>query len=129
MASSTAAISLLLLLLLLAAATADPARGVVGGRTDIKNVGRNTFVQSLGRFAVAEHNRLVRGVGPATAQLKFVAVEAAQKQIVSGVKYYLKVIARARAAGNAPFDAVVVVKSGLKKKKTKELLSFTPSPK
>jgi hypothetical protein len=104
----------------------------VGGRRDITDVGANKEVQSLGRFAVAEHNRRLRrsgGVatssGPVTVLLSFGAVAAAQEQVVSGVAYYLKVIAR-DDRGDRPFDAVVVVKAWLK---SRELVSFTPSPK
>ncbi|OEL18787.1 Cysteine proteinase inhibitor 10 [Dichanthelium oligosanthes] len=130
------ATSLLLLSLVAATAAADtvhypPAAAAVGGRRDIKDVGSNKAVQSLGRFAVAEHNRRLRrngGVGtgtdPVTVLLSFRAVAAAQEQVVSGVAYYLKVVARDRG-GDRPFDAVVVVKAWLK---SKELVSFTPSP-
>ncbi|RCV33140.1 hypothetical protein SETIT_7G058300v2 [Setaria italica] len=125
---------LLLSLLVVATAAADTAAAaVVGGRRDIKDVGSNKLVQSLGQFAVAEHNRHLRrngGVGtssdPVTALLSFRAVAAAQQQVVAGVAYYLKVIARDHGGGDRPFDAVVVVKAWLK---SKELVSFTPSPK
>ncbi|CAN6242119.1 unnamed protein product [Urochloa humidicola] len=120
----------ILLLSLLAVAT---AAAVVGGRRDIKDVGSNKEVQSLGRFAVDEHNSRLRrngGVGtssdPVTVLLSFKAVAAAQVQVVAGKAYYLKVIARDRGGGDRPFDAVVVVKAWLK---SKELVSFTPSPK
>lgn len=105
----------------------------MGGRTEIKDVGTNKEVQSLGRFAVAEHNRHLRHGGggaagdPVPLQLAFTRVVAAQKQVVAGVAYYLKVIARDRAGGgDRPFDAVVVVKAWLK---SKELVSLSPSPK
>ncbi|KAL5216033.1 hypothetical protein ABZP36_007434 [Zizania latifolia] len=110
-----------------------PAAGVVdGGRTD--DVGRNKEVESLGRFAVAKHNHFLRHGGTANSasdlvpvKLAFGRVVAAQKQVVSGVAYYLKVIARdPTSGGDRPFDAVVVVKAWLK---SKELVSFTPSPK
>ncbi|CAL5032820.1 unnamed protein product [Urochloa decumbens] len=130
------ATSILLLSLLVVAATAVDATTVVGGRRDIKDVGSNKEVQSLGQFAVDEHNRLLRlngGVGtssdPVTVLLSFRAVAAAQVQVVAGEAYYLKVIARERnsgGGGDRPFDAVVVVKAWLK---SKELVSFTPSPK
>lgn len=94
-------------------------------------------MQSLARFAVAEHNRRLSQGGaagngdPVQVRLSFTAVAAAQKQVVSGVAYYLKVIAReygAGVGGDRPFDAVVVVKAWLKPK-SKELVSFMPSPK
>uniref|UniRef100_N1R280 Cysteine proteinase inhibitor n=1 Tax=Aegilops tauschii TaxID=37682 RepID=N1R280_AEGTA len=141
--STTAAISCLLLLATLSIAAAEirhpqapaVAGGAVGGRTEIRDVGKNKLVQSLGRFAVSEHNRrLSHGGGPVNngdpvkVQLVFTAVAAAQKQVASGVVYYLKVIARDRAGGGGdrPFDAVVVVKAWIK---SKELVSLMPSPK
>ncbi|XP_015691409.2 cysteine proteinase inhibitor 10-like [Oryza brachyantha] len=143
---AASATSLVLLLLLVAggeavasSSNAPPAPAVVvGGRTEIRDVGSNREVQSLGRFAVAEHNRRLRhhggaGAGstadPVAVKLAFVSVVAAQKQVVSGVAYYLKVVAREAHAGagaGRPFDAVVVVKPWLK---SKELVSFAPSPK
>ncbi|KAF8780597.1 hypothetical protein HU200_001343 [Digitaria exilis] len=134
----TVATSLFLLsffLAVVATATAHDT-AAVGGRRDIKDVGSNKEVQSLGKFAVAEHNRRLRRSGgvatagdPVTVQLAFTAVAAAQEQVVSGVACYLKVIARGRGGGGGgdrPFDAVVVVKAWIK---SKELVSFAPSPK
>ncbi|CAL5017579.1 unnamed protein product [Urochloa decumbens] len=128
------ATSILLLSLFVAATVAADAAAVLGGRRDIKDVGSNKEVQSLGQFAVDEHNRRLRlngGVGtssdPVTVLLSFRAVAAAQVQVVAGEAYYLKVIAREHGnGGDRPFDAVVVVKAWLK---SKELVSFTPSPK
>jgi hypothetical protein len=142
MAASASAISLLLLatLAIAAAETAQPlAHGATGGRTTIKDASTNKLVKSLGRFAVAEHNRRLRHGGgsggnngdPITVRLAFTAVAAAQKQVVSGVAYYLKVIARERGAGGGgdrPIDAVVVVKAWVKPE-SRELVSFMPSPK
>ncbi|KAF0893870.1 hypothetical protein E2562_031407 [Oryza meyeriana var. granulata] len=143
-ASATSPLPLLLLLLVAAAtvAVADEAGAssntpvAVGGRTEIRDVGSNKEVQSLGRFAVAEHNRRLRHGGgggptdPVPVKLAFARVVAAQKQVVSGVAYYLKVVARdprgGGGGGDRPFDAVVVVKAWIK---SKELVSFTPSPK
>ncbi|CAO1939131.1 unnamed protein product [Urochloa humidicola] len=133
MARTIVGTSILLSFLVIATAVADAA-AVVGGRRDIKDVGSDKEVQSLGRFAVDEHNSRLRrngGVGtssdPVTMLLSFRAVAAAQVQVVAGEAYYLKVIARdRRGGGDRPFDAVVVVKAWLK---SKELVSFTPSPK
>ncbi|TVU13787.1 hypothetical protein EJB05_37213, partial [Eragrostis curvula] len=129
-----AATSLFLLLVSLLVAASAAAATVVGGRRDIKDVETNKEVQSLGRFAVAEHNRRLRhgGAAPATNDpvpvlLSFTAVAAAQEQVVAGVAYYLKIIARDRArGGDRPFDAVVVVRAWFR---SMELVSFTPSPK
>ena len=143
MAASAGAISLFLLLATLAIAAAETAQpladpaATTGGRTTIKDARTNKQVQSLGRFAVAEHNRRLSQGGaagnngdPVQVRLAFTGVAAAQKQVVSGVAYYLKVIARDRSAGagDRPFDAVVVVKAWLKSN-PRELVSFMPSPK
>jgi hypothetical protein len=144
MAASAAVISLLLLLVatvaLAAAETAQPQAdpaAATGGRTAIKNADTNKLVLSLGRFAVAEHNRGLSHGGaagngdPVKVRLAFTGVLAAQRQVVSGMAYYLKVLARERGAGvggDRPFDAVVVVKAW-GKPKSKKLVSFMPSPK
>jgi cystatin-C len=134
-ATMTATSLLLLTLLIATSSSAAETAAKAGGRRDIKDVGSNKEVQALGRFAVAEHNRrLTSGGGPAAADpvpvlLSFTAVASAQEQVVSGKAYYLKVIARDCAAdggGDRPFDAVVVVREWLR---SKELVSFTPSPK
>ena len=63
MAASAGAISLFLLLATLAIAAAETAQpladpaAATGSRTTIKDARTNKQVQSLGRFAVAEHNR------------------------------------------------------------------------
>ncbi|GJN37170.1 hypothetical protein PR202_gb26096 [Eleusine coracana subsp. coracana] len=130
------AASLLVLLTLFIATSSATAVETVGGRRDIKDVGSNKEVQSLGRFAVNEHNRRLRHSGgaavpaandPVPVLLSFTAVASAQEQVVSGKVYYLKVIARdGSGGGDRPFDAVVIVRAWLR---SKELVSFTPSPK
>jgi hypothetical protein len=142
MAASAAVISLLLLATVALAAAetaqpqADPA-AATGGRTTIKNADKDKLVLSLCRFAVAEHNRGLSKGGaagngdPVKVRLAFTGVLAAQRQVVSGVAYYLKVLARepgAGVGGDRPFDAVVVVKAWVKPK-SKKLVSFMPSPK
>ncbi|KAJ0971892.1 hypothetical protein J5N97_019851 [Dioscorea zingiberensis] len=120
-----------LILLLLLAATALSALSaletdqIVGGRTDIKNVGSNKLVQSLGKFAVENYNRnQEKNKAPPTTLLSFTHVVAAQSQVVAGTKYYLKIAAEDSHHARKVFDAVVVVKPWLK---SKELISFTPS--
>nr|GFC20450.1 cysteine proteinase inhibitor B-like [Tanacetum cinerariifolium] len=57
----------------------------------------------------------------------FVKVVEAEKQVVSGMKYYLKVQAVNKTSGEVKvFEAVVVVKPWLRKK---ELVKFAPSQK
>ncbi|XP_078155574.1 PHYTOCYSTATIN 2 [Carex rostrata] len=130
-------LSTICLLAFLTAASSDSSPAptpVVGGRTVIPHVESNKEVQSLGRFSVAQYNNRLRSSN-ATATLHhhakpltFSRVVKAEQQIVSGVKYYLKVVAKEGKYSSTEklFDAVVVVKAWLK---SKELLSFTPSPK
>ncbi|RLN23213.1 cysteine proteinase inhibitor 4-like [Panicum miliaceum] len=93
----------------------------VGARTEVRDVERDGEVQELGRFSVAEYNR--RRVGG--ERLEFGLVVAAQRQVVSGLKYYLRVAAAAEnAGGERVFDAVVVVKPWLE---SRTLLRFAPA--
>lgn len=112
-----------------------PAAGIgrmVGGRTEIKDVKTNKEVQQLGRFSVEEYNRshgrrwreaIGNVLGMDYEYLTFSEVVEAQKQVVSGFKYYLKIAATQNGVRNT-FDAVVVVKPWLP---SKQLLHFSPS--
>ncbi|GMN59701.1 hypothetical protein TIFTF001_028798 [Ficus carica] len=107
-------------------------RELVGGRTEISDVKTNEEVQELGRFSVEEYNRrsqrlLVRnnGAGGGAGELSFSEVVWAERQVVSGIKYYLKVSAAAAKTGEPMiFDSVVVVKPWLR---SRQLLNFAPS--
>ncbi|XP_062206276.1 cysteine proteinase inhibitor 4-like [Phragmites australis] len=103
------------------------ARGrKVGGRTEVRDVESDREVQELGRFSVAEHNRQHGCCGDG-GRLEFVRVVAAQRQVVSGLKYYLRVAAAEEGAengGERVFDAVVVVKPWLE---SRTLLMFAPA--
>ncbi|XP_020204069.1 cysteine proteinase inhibitor 10 [Cajanus cajan] len=94
--------------------------GLVGGRTEIAGVKTNKAVQELGRFSVEEHNRRLKD----EEEVKFVEVVEAQQQVVSGIKYYLKISATQADGGSRMFDSVVVVKPWLR---SKQLLNFAPS--
>ncbi|KAF3323712.1 cysteine proteinase inhibitor 5 [Carex littledalei] len=126
--------STICLLAFLAAASSPAPTPAVGGRTVIPHVESNKEVQSLGRFSVAQYNYRLRNSSNATVTLHhakpltFSRVVEAEQQIVSGVKYYLKVVAKdgKHSTAEKMFNAVVVVKPWLK---SKELVSFTPSPK
>ena len=102
---------------------------IVGGRSEIKDVKTNEEVQELGRFSVEEYNRSLisggRGAGNGLGELRFAEVVEAEKQVVSGIKYYLKVTAVAKTGEQRIFDSVVVVKPWLHN--SKELLNFAPS--
>ncbi|KAE8022909.1 hypothetical protein FH972_008670 [Carpinus fangiana] len=99
--------------------------GMVGGRTEVKDVKTNEEVQELGRFSVHEYNRSLRhrGNGDGCRELTFVEVVEAQTQVVSGIKYYLKISATQNGVTKI-FESVVVVKPWVH---SKELLNFGPS--
>ncbi|XP_062105094.1 cysteine proteinase inhibitor B [Humulus lupulus] len=133
--SPAAKLAIVTVLLSLLVATTSGYGGpgqMVGGRTDIEDVKTNKEVQELGQFSVEEHNRsLIRtlsrraGNGGAVGELKFSEVVEAQKQVVSGIKYYLKVSAVAKSGEQRVFDSVVVVKPWMQN--SRELLNFAPS--
>ncbi|KAL5228544.1 hypothetical protein ABZP36_016809 [Zizania latifolia] len=103
----------------------------VGGRTDVRDVEGDREVQELGRFSVEEYNRRQEccGGGGGGVRLEFGRVVAAQRQVVSGLKYYLRVAAAEEGAENGGdpgrvFDAVVVVKPWLE---SRTLVGFAPA--
>ncbi|KAL5222944.1 hypothetical protein ABZP36_027657 [Zizania latifolia] len=141
MASKQYAVPLVLVLLLLPVSSArlsdeqwrPEGRGgagrMVGGRTDVEDVEGNREVQELGLFCVLEHNRQGSGGsggGGAGHGLVFSRVVAAQTQVVSGIKYYLRIAARdGRDADDVQaFDAVVVVKAWVP---SRVMVSFVPA--
>ncbi|XP_022735006.1 cysteine proteinase inhibitor B-like [Durio zibethinus] len=97
---------------------------MVGGKTEISDVKTDNEVQELGRFAVEEFNRSQgRFSSDGGVELVFSQVVEAQKRVVSGVKYYLKIEATLNGQTKT-FDSVVVVKPS---DESKEMLNFTPS--
>uniref|UniRef100_A0ACD5XGS2 Uncharacterized protein n=1 Tax=Avena sativa TaxID=4498 RepID=A0ACD5XGS2_AVESA len=97
----------------------------VGARTVVRDVEGDREVQDLGRYSVEEHNRRQREeeddrAGGGGGPLEFRRVVSAQRQVVSGIKYYLRVA----AADDRVFDAVVVVKPWLQ---SRALLRFAPA--
>ncbi|KAE8731869.1 Cysteine proteinase inhibitor B [Hibiscus syriacus] len=103
---------------------------MVGGRTEVTDVKTNKEVQELGRFAVEEYNlnhRIRRrgydGSEGRSGELVFSEVVEAETQVVSGIKYYLKIEATENELRKT-FESVVVVKPWLH---SKELLHFSPS--
>ncbi|KAI6693904.1 hypothetical protein NL676_021614 [Syzygium grande] len=101
----------------------------VGGRTAVPDVKSNEKVQDLGRYSVEEYNRLQRrsrgggGGGGGDGEIVFGAVVGAERQVVAGIKYYLKIEGVQRGARKV-FESVVVVKPWVR---SKELLTFGPS--
>lgn len=84
----------------------------------------NEEVQDLGKFSVNEYNRNRRQSGRSNGggKLEFSEVVEAKKQVVSGIKYYLKVAAT-KNGETKMFDSVVVVKPW---DRSKQLIEFSP---
>ncbi|CAH9122331.1 unnamed protein product [Cuscuta epithymum] len=116
-------LSLFLLLILAPPSSAAAAGRKVGGRKEVKDVKSNQEIQELGRYCVREYNKNLHGEAEL---LSFSEVVAAETQVVSGIKYYLKITAATAANGvRGYYDAVVVVKPWAAK--PKEVLKFAPS--
>lgn len=118
--------SAIILILILSFTAVNGLGGKVGGRTKIKDVKTNQEVQELGRYSVEQYNRgqRQRRSNGSSGGLRFTEVVEAEKQVVSGIKYYLKVEAATSSGVPKTFDAVVVVKAW---EHSKELLNFAPS--
>ncbi|XP_018828218.1 cysteine proteinase inhibitor B-like [Juglans regia] len=93
---------------------------LVGGRMKIRDVKTNEEVQDLGKFSVEEYNRSLRQGGYG-GELTFVEVVEAQRQVVSGIKYYLVISATQKGGETNTFESAVVVKPWVNSKK---LLNF-----
>ncbi|KAI3953127.1 hypothetical protein MKW98_020322 [Papaver atlanticum] len=88
----------------------------VGGRMEVKDVKNNKEIQKLGKFFSSNEEYEF---------LDYNEVVEAEKQVVSGLKYYLKISALTSVSGvEKKFDAVVVVKPWIR---SKVLLNFAPS--
>ncbi|CAI0453173.1 unnamed protein product [Linum tenue] len=101
-------------------------RGIlVGARSEVKDVRTNREIQELGRFSVAEFNFQQRQK-QRIRLLMFDEVVEAERQVVSGIKYYLKIQTTHSDSNRVQvYDAVVVVKPWLDHR---QLVHFTPSP-
>ncbi|KZV16803.1 cysteine protein inhibitor B [Dorcoceras hygrometricum] len=101
----------------------------VGGRRQVKNVENNRQIQDLGRFCVEQYNlkMMHKGINGSSGKLLlFSEVVSAETQVVSGIKYYLRIAAAPHGGGIAEeFEAVVLVKPWMH---SKEVLTFDPSP-
>lgn len=86
----------------------------------IRDVKTNEEVQDLGKFSVEEYNRSLRQGGYG-GELTFVEVVEAQRQVVSGIKYYLVISATQKGGETNTFESAVVVKPWVNSKK---LLNF-----
>ncbi|XP_027337585.1 cysteine proteinase inhibitor 2 [Abrus precatorius] len=117
-------VTLTILVSLLSVLSSAWCARMVGGKTEIVDVRTNKEVQELGRFAVEEYNRgLEQWENNDGGLLKFAEVVEAQQQVVSGMKYYMKIVATQNGV-QIMFSSVVVVKPWLH---SKQLLQFEPS--
>lgn len=130
MTKSTKTISLLITLFIITTFSSTPSKILgrkVGGRTPIKDVKTNKKIQELGKYCVEEYNHSLKKYNHIMQKdniefLNFVEVLEAETQIVSGIKYYLKISTFTLGMVKI-FDAELVIKSWEKKK---ELIHFSP---
>ncbi|XP_059295692.1 cysteine proteinase inhibitor B [Lycium ferocissimum] len=116
-------LSLILLFFIFTIFSSTPSNAL-GGKTQIKDVKTNKEIQDLGKYCVEEHNRSLQKKNN-NGLLSFSQVVEAEKQVVSGITYYLKISATTSSGAPKMFDAVLVVKAWEKKK---QLLNFSSSP-
>ena len=97
----------------------------MGGWTEVKDVKENEEVQKLGKFSVEEYNRNMREShrSNGSGELVFSEVVEAKRQVVSGIKYDMKVSAATKNGETKMFDSVVVVKPWTH---SKQLIEFSP---
>lgn len=133
MAKQSLTLSFLVLFFILALSSilqVNALGGKVGGRQKIKDVKNNKEVQELGQYCVSEYNKSLRkqhkGNGSG-GPIVFSSVVDAEKQVVSGVKYYLKISATTSSGVPKIYDAIVVVQPWVHSK-PRQLLNFSPSP-
>ncbi|XP_050236293.1 cysteine proteinase inhibitor B [Mercurialis annua] len=125
MAKAVILLAILSAVVLSASPLVSGYRGMlVGGRTEVKDVKSNEEVQELGRFCVKEFNKQQLRSGSNGGELMFSEVVAAETQVVSGIKYYLKIEASDMNGLVKVFDSVVVVKAWVN---DKQLIAFEPS--
>ncbi|KAK4725858.1 hypothetical protein R3W88_030775 [Solanum pinnatisectum] len=130
MTKSTKTISLLITLVIITTFSSTPSKILgrkVGGRTLIKDVKTNKKIQELGKYCVEEYNHSLRKYNQLMQKdniefLNFVEVLEAETQVVSGIKYYLKISTFTLGIVKI-FDAELVIKSWEKKR---ELIHFSP---
>ncbi|XP_010522275.1 PREDICTED: cysteine proteinase inhibitor 2-like [Tarenaya hassleriana] len=122
----------LLTVSVLVSALARPSychRKLVGGRSVVLDVASNKELQELGRYCVEEFNlKEQREHGKSGGEegfnpLMFGEVVEVQRQVVSGIKYFLRIQATLPDRTTRMFNSVVVVKPWLQ---SKELLDFSP---
>ncbi|CAN8315652.1 unnamed protein product [Cochlearia groenlandica] len=124
----------LLTFLMIAAVTPPANAAVLGGKSGVPNVKTNREIQELGRYCVgqfnlqeqrkAENEESVSNTDTTVSnRLKFSRVVSAQKQVVAGTKYYLRIEVTRPDGSSKMFDSVLVIQPWIHSKK---LLGFTP---
>ncbi|RZC62054.1 hypothetical protein C5167_023806 [Papaver somniferum] len=113
-------ISILLFICFLSSAEALGGKKT-GGKTEIKNVKSNKEIQDLGKFSVDDYNLAYKKGDK--GRLIFKQVVKAEKQVVSGIKYFLKVSLIWEGKPHL-FDATVVVKAW--ETPSRSVVSFGP---
>ncbi|EOA29139.1 hypothetical protein CARUB_v10025408mg [Capsella rubella] len=107
---------------------------VLGGKSDVPNVKANREIQQLGRYCVEQFNQreqseegnvesIAKTDTDMSNPLMFSRVVSAQKQVVAGTKYYLRIEVTQPNGSTRMFDSVVVIQPWLH---SKQLLGFTP---
>ncbi|KAI3926217.1 hypothetical protein MKW98_028353 [Papaver atlanticum] len=118
----TISIILLFICFLSSSSSVDALGGKrLGGKTEIKNVKSNKEIQDLGKFSVDDYNLAYKKGDK--GRLIFKQVVKAEKQVVSGIKYFLKVSLIWKGKPHL-FDATVVVKAW--ETPSKSVVSFGP---
>ncbi|VVB07452.1 unnamed protein product [Arabis nemorensis] len=106
----------------------------LGGKTDVPNVQTNMEIQELGRYCVEQFNlqeqreegniaSISKTDTAVPRPLMFSRVVSAQKQVVAGMKYILRIEVTQPDGSSRMFDSVVVIQPWLHSKK---LVGFTP---
>ncbi|XP_071719756.1 cysteine proteinase inhibitor B-like [Rutidosis leptorrhynchoides] len=125
MAKSNLSVVIFTIVVLISSFVSD---AIVGGRTKVDDVDTDKEIQAIGKYSVQEYNRLRRSgsqeINDDVGELKFLKVVEAEKQVVAGMKYYLKIEGVSNDGDVKVFEAVVVVKPWLR---SKQLVKFAPS--
>ncbi|CAN8247663.1 unnamed protein product [Cochlearia groenlandica] len=107
---------------------------ILGGKSDVPNVMSNMEIQQLGRYCVEQFNiqeeseqgnigSISKTDTAVLNPLTFSKVVSAQRQVVAGTKYYLRIEVTQQDGSSRLFDSVVVIQPWLH---SKQLLGFTP---
>ncbi|XP_031093359.1 cysteine proteinase inhibitor 2-like [Ipomoea triloba] len=108
------------------AAAAASGGAASGGKEEVSDVKNNAVVQNLGRKSVMEFNKhlhVKRNPENEAKRLVFTEVIKAEKQVVSGVKYYLTINVTTSDGQTKTFESEMWVKPD----ETHEMLAFAPA--